>query len=129
METFNYMSCTIARNNCNTPAIRPNLKRARQVWGRISKVIAKEEVASKVDEILYQAMIATVLLCDTVAKPGASRRHSGAPCTDGFHVEVVRRITNKIPYRIKRGKERGVDIFPLCWRPGGSRTTSTLSLH
>ena len=27
-------------------------------------------------------------------------------------MEVVRRITNKIPYRIKRGKERGVNIYP-----------------
>jgi hypothetical protein len=48
VEEFKYLGRVIARDDCDTQAIRRNLKRARQVWGRISKVITKEEVQPKV---------------------------------------------------------------------------------
>ena len=47
VETFKYLGHIIARGDCDMPAIRHNLKRTRQVWGGISKVIDKEEVAPK----------------------------------------------------------------------------------
>ena len=44
VDVFKYLGRNIARDDCDTPAIRRNLKRTSQVWGRISKVITKEEV-------------------------------------------------------------------------------------
>ena len=46
----------------DTPVIRRNIKRARQVWGRISKVIAKDSMPASVSGMFYQAVVATVLL-------------------------------------------------------------------
>ena len=53
VEIFKYIGRNIAQDNCDTPSIRCNLKRARQAWGRISKVIAKEEVQPKVAGMFY----------------------------------------------------------------------------
>ena len=41
METFKYLGYILARDNCDMPALRHNLKRTRQVSGKISKVIDK----------------------------------------------------------------------------------------
>ena len=62
VKPFNYLGRIIAHDDCNTPAIQRNLKRACQVWRRIFKIIAKEEVAAKVAGIFYQVAVATVLL-------------------------------------------------------------------
>ena len=62
VDVFKYLGRNIARDDCDTPAIRRNLKRARQVWGRISKVIARKEVQPKVAGMFYQAAVADVLL-------------------------------------------------------------------
>ena len=89
------------RYDCDTSAIRRNLKRARQVWGRISKVIAKDEVAPRVEGMFYQAVVAAVLLygSETWCVTDAARRP-----LDGFHVEAARRITGKRPYKVGKGE-------------------------
>ena len=61
-EVFKYLGRNIARDDCDTPVIRRNLKRAQQVWGQISKVITKEEVQPKVAGMFYQAVVAAALL-------------------------------------------------------------------
>ena len=77
-DIFKYLGRTIARDNCDTPAIRRNLKRAHQVWGRVSKVIAKEEIQPKVAGMFYQAVVATVLLYDSKTWC-LTERHRTAP--------------------------------------------------
>ena len=62
VETSKHLGRVIARDDWDTPAIRRDLKRARQVLGRISKVIAKEEVQPWVAGMFYQAVVAAVLL-------------------------------------------------------------------
>ena len=62
VDTFKYLGRVITRDDCDAPAIRRNLKRARQVWGRLSKVIATEGVAPRVAGMFYQAVVAAVLL-------------------------------------------------------------------
>ena len=39
-----YLGRVLSYNDNDTPAIRQNLKRARQVWDRISTVITKDSV-------------------------------------------------------------------------------------
>ena len=72
--------------------------RARQIWGRISIVIAKEEVQPRVAGMFYQVVVVTVLLygsetwciTDTTQRP-----------LDSFHVEATRRNTGKMLYKVK----------------------------
>ena len=42
VDRFKYLGRVLSYDDCNTPAIRRNLKRAREVWGRIFTIIAKE---------------------------------------------------------------------------------------
>ena len=71
------------------------------MWGRISKIIAKEEVAPRVAGMFYQAVVAAVLLygSETWCLTDAARRP-----LDGFHVEAARRLTGKRPYKIGKGE-------------------------
>ena len=46
----------------DVPAMRRNLKKARRTWGRLRKVLEKEEVVPKVAGMFYQAVVASVLL-------------------------------------------------------------------
>lgn len=48
VEQFKYLGHILAYNNNNAPVIQWNLKRARQVWGRIFKVIVKDSVPTPV---------------------------------------------------------------------------------
>ena len=75
VDLFKYLGRNIARDDCDTPAIRRNLKRARQVWGRISKVITKEEVQPRVAGMFYQAIVAAVLLYGSAS---TWRRHGAS---------------------------------------------------
>ena len=95
VEVFKYLGRVIARGNCNTPAIRRKIKRARQVWRRISKVIAKEKVRLKLAGMFYQAVVVVVLLygSETWCIAYTTRRPLDL---DGFHVEAARRITGKM---------------------------------
>ena len=43
-------------------AVRRQLAREREVWGRLSKVIVKERVPAPVAGMFYQAIVAAVLL-------------------------------------------------------------------
>ena len=89
MERFKYLGRVLSYDDSDTPAIRRNLKRARQVWGRISTPIAG---------MFYQAVVAAVLLygSETWVTPPHDLR-----AMEGFHVEAARRITGMRPE--KRG--------------------------
>ena len=84
--------------NSDTPAIRHNLKRARTAWGRLSAIIAKEDIPPAVAGMFYQAVVAAVLIYGS---------ESWVICTfdlralDGFHVEAACRLTGMRPR--KRG--------------------------
>ena len=72
--------------DCDTPAMRRNLKRARKTWGRLRKVLEKEEVSPKVAGMFYQGVVAPQLLYGSekwVLPP------SGLRALEGFHVEAA----------------------------------------
>ena len=62
VEQFKYLGRVLSFDDNDTPAISRNTKWARQVWGRISKVIAKDSVPAPVAGMFYQAIVAAVLL-------------------------------------------------------------------
>ena len=101
MQTY-YSKFPTSSGQVNTHwllAILRNIKRERQVWGRISKVIAKDSVPAPVAGMFYQAVVAAILLYGSetwVAPPHELR------ALEGFHVEAARRITGMRPK--KRGE-------------------------
>ena len=99
-HTYTHVFITVlSYDDCDTPAIRRNLKRARAVWGRISFIIAKECVPPPVAGMFYQAVVAAVLLCGSETWV-VSAYNSRA--LEGFHVETARRLTGMRPS--KRGE-------------------------
>ena len=59
---FKYLGRIIVYGGSDMRAARHQLKRARAVRGRLSKIIAKESVPAPVAGIFYQAVVATTLL-------------------------------------------------------------------
>ena len=86
-------------NESDTPAIRYNLKRARAAWGRLSTIIAKEEVPAPVAGMFYQAVVAAVLLYGSKSWVVSAY---DLRALEGFHVEAARRLTGMGPK--KRGE-------------------------
>ena len=83
VEIFKYLGRVVANNDCDTPAIRRNLKRARTQRGRLQKVIAQKAVPVQVAGMFYQAVMAAVLLyvSNVWCLSCATRRQ-----LEGFHV-------------------------------------------
>ena len=81
----------------DVPAMRRNLKKARKTWGRLRKVLEKEEVSSKVAGMFYQGVVASQLLYGSktwVLPPSEIR------ALEGFHVEAARRLTGMKPQKV-----------------------------
>jgi hypothetical protein len=97
VERFRYLGRILSMDDSDVPAMRRQLKRARSQWGRIQKVLAKEEVPGPVAGIFYQAVVAAVLLYGSeswVLPP------STLNSLRGFHVEAAQRLTGMIPKKI-----------------------------
>ena len=62
VEIFKYLGCLVAYHDTDVPAARRQLSRARAMWGRLRKVIEKENVPTPVTGMFYQAVVAAVLL-------------------------------------------------------------------
>ena len=97
VEQFKYLGRVLSMDDNDVPAMRRNLKKARRTWGRLRKVLEKEEVSSKVAGMFYQGVVASQLLygSETWVLPP-----SGLRALEGFHVEAARRLTGMKPKRV-----------------------------
>ena len=98
VQLFKCLGRIIAYNGNDVPAARRQLARARAVWGRLSKVIAKESVPAPVTGMFYKDVVAAVLLygCESWVLPPSQLR-----ALEGFHVECARRLTGMRPRKVK----------------------------
>ena len=62
VETFKYLGRVMAYDDNDVPPARRQLQRARAIWGRLSKVIAKESVPAPMAGMFYGMLVAAVLL-------------------------------------------------------------------
>ena len=97
VEQFKYLGRVVSMDDNDVPAMRRNLKKARRTWGRLRKVLEKEEVSSKVAGMFYQGVVASQLLygSETWVLPP-----SGLRALEGFHVEAARRLTGMKPKQV-----------------------------
>ena len=91
--------------------MRCDLKRTWKTWGRLRKVLEKEEVSPRVADIFYQRIVASILLYGSkiwVLPP------SGMKVLEGFHVETARRLTGLKPK--KEGGNGHIPTLLMYWR-------------
>jgi hypothetical protein len=62
VTTFWYLGRILTTSDNNWAAARWNLKKARQRWATISRVLARESAMPRISALLYKATIQTVLL-------------------------------------------------------------------
>ena len=62
VDSSNYLGRVLHRSDEDWPAFRRNIWRARQVWGRLGKLLRREVADPIVSENFYQAVVQVVLL-------------------------------------------------------------------
>ena len=92
-DTFKYLGRILAYDNSDLPAARRQLTRARQIWGRLKKIITRENAPLRVAGMFYQVVVAAVLYgSQSWVLPAAQMAK-----LEGFHVECARRLTGMTP--------------------------------
>ena len=97
-EVFKYLGRIVSHVDNDVPVMQRNLKRARGIWRRLSKVLATEEVPAPVAGMFYQAVVAAVLLYGSESWSLPPR---ALKVLEGSHVEAAHRLTGMRP--VKRG--------------------------
>ena len=105
VEVFKYLGRHLSYADSDAPTICKNLGKARLMWGRLSRVLRKENASAKVSGMFYKATVQAVLLFGSetwVMTPALLRG------LEGFHVRAARRMTGMMP----RKKYDGSWVYP-----------------
>jgi len=62
VEVFKYLGRLLSYNDDDTQAVRSNLRKARKVWARLSRVLRAEHATARVCGKFYKATVQAVLL-------------------------------------------------------------------
>jgi hypothetical protein len=62
VDQFKYLGRMLDNKDNDIPAVEKNLQKARQKWGRISRILSKESADPRVMASFYKAVIQSVLL-------------------------------------------------------------------
>ena len=100
VEVFKYLGRQIRNDDNDTQAIRVQLRKARGVWGRLSRMMRSENASPRVCELFYKATVQAVLLfgSETWCLSPANLR-----LLEGFHVRAARRMTGMMPKKKSDG--------------------------
>jgi hypothetical protein len=60
--SFKYLGRILSEDDNDWPAIRANIQKARQRWGQIARILAREGASTKVMGYFYKAIVQAVLL-------------------------------------------------------------------
>jgi len=99
VSIFKYLGRQLSNQDTDWPAVYTNLKKTRQRWARVSRVLAREGADARVSGMFYKAVIQSVLLysCETwVITPSVLKALAG------FHNRMARRLSGKRPYFLRR---------------------------
>lgn len=93
-RTFRYLGRPVTDTNGDWPAVFHNLKKARQQWALISRVLVKEGASTRAKGMFYKAIVQSVLLYGVeswTVTPAILK------ALESFHHRVARRITGLTP--------------------------------
>ena len=62
VDIFKYLGRMLSSLDSDWPAVHRNLSRARQRWGSVSRVLAREGANPRISGMFYKAVVQTVLL-------------------------------------------------------------------
>jgi hypothetical protein len=62
VSEFKYLGRILDSKDSDIPAVEQNLRKARQKWGRISRILSKESAKPRVMASFYKAIVQSVLL-------------------------------------------------------------------
>jgi hypothetical protein len=62
VEVFKYLGRLLAYNNNDARAVRGNIKKARGIWARLSRMIRSENASPRACGVFYKATVQSILL-------------------------------------------------------------------
>jgi hypothetical protein len=92
---FRYLGRPKTEMDSDLPALRRNLKRARQKWAQLSNLLVQEGATPRVSGYFYKAVVQSVLLCGSETWVW---RKSMLLTLRGFHHKVARRISGRVAF-------------------------------
>jgi hypothetical protein len=87
--SFKYLGRILSEDDNDWPAIRANIQKARQRWGQIARILAREGASTKVMGYFYKAIVQAVLLYAT--ETWVVTEHS-MKALNSFHHRCARHI-------------------------------------
>ncbi len=100
MEVFKYLGRLLAYDNNDTQAVRNNLKKARGVWARLSRMIRAENASPRVCGIFYKATVQLILLFGSKTW---NLSLVGLKSLEGFHIRAAWCMAGKRPWKLLDG--------------------------
>ena len=97
---FRYLGRQKTELDSDLPALRRNLRRARQKWAQISTLLVREGATPRVSGYFYKAVVQSVLLYGSETWVWTQ---SMLLTLRGFHHKVARRLTGRSAYRYNGG--------------------------
>jgi hypothetical protein len=97
VEVFKYLGRLLAYNDNDTQAVRNNLKKARDIWARLSRTIRAENAPPRVRGVFYKATVQLILLF-------GSETWNLLPVSlkslEGFHIRAAWHMAGKKPQKL-----------------------------
>ncbi len=94
VEVFKYLGRLIAGDDTDTQAMRLNLRKARGVWARVSRVLRAENASPWTSGMFYKATVQAVLLYGSETW---SLLLSSLKGLEGFHIQAAWRMSGLWP--------------------------------
>ena len=101
VSEFRYLGRLLTATDDDWPAVAGNIRKARLSWGRLSRVLGREEADPKVSQSFYTAVTQKVLLFGEETWVLTRNMKSAL---DAFHGRVARHLTGRQPLRGRDGR-------------------------
>ena len=93
---FKYMERPLDRSDNDLPEVRRNIRKARQVWGRLGQLLRREGGYQLVSEMFYQVVVQAVLLFGSETRVLLAAM---AKTLEGVHVGFLQQVKGKTAIR------------------------------
>ena len=103
VTSFKYLGRVISVTDNDWPAVVNNLAQAKTVWSRMSRILSREGAMPRGSGLFFKAVIPAVLVFR--AETWVVTPRMGKALL-GFHTQVERRMTGKLPWRTPDGTWR-----------------------